>query len=254
MKKLLLSAISVVLLNTASTADILGAEVGYASWNPSLTGTIQKDADIIDFEDDLGFGSNQANSFLWVYIDHPVPILPNLKIQKTNYSVSATSINSNISTNVPTFTTVALTGKVDTKFTLNQLDIIAYWRILDNWVNFDLGLNLKKIDGNIKMNSFAMHLANKPVNESFNVTVPMLYTKARFDLPFTGASVKADISYISFQGNKLSDMKFGVVYESDYGLGGTIGMRKENITIDDVDGINGDINIDGIYAGLFYHF
>ena len=73
-------------LSTQLSADFLGAEAGYALWKPKLTGTIQiKSIDNIDFEKDLGYGDSATNSFFWVYIDHPLPLLPNLKIIKTNY-------------------------------------------------------------------------------------------------------------------------------------------------------------------------
>ena len=73
-------------------------------------------------------------------------------------------------------------------------------------------------------------------------------------MPFTGLSVEADISYVGYEGNNISDMKGGVVYESSYGLGATAGIRKQSLSIDDIDSTYGDINIEGFYAGLFYHF
>jgi hypothetical protein len=74
------------------------------------------------------------------------------------------------------------------------------------------------------------------------------------DLPFTGLSVEADLSKVSFRGNSISDIKAGIVYESSFGLGATLGLRKENLVIDDIDGTYGTIDIEGVYAGLFYHF
>ncbi|MGB5867401.1 MAG: TIGR04219 family outer membrane beta-barrel protein [Arcobacteraceae bacterium] len=247
MKKIFLSATLAVALATTINADTLGAEIGYAAWSSNLTGTVQKGSGTLDFEKDLGYGSNKTNGFMWAYIDHPLPFLPNLKIQKTNFSDSATGrISSNVTFSGKTFN---LSDAVTSSVTLDQIDVIPYWRILDNWVNFDIGLNIKAIDGNVQVDSSTQH-----ANEDFSIILPMLYTKARFDLPLTGLSVEADASYIGYAVNKFSDIKAGIVYETSYGLGATIGYRHENITLDDIDDTYGDITIKGAYAGLFYHF
>jgi len=247
MKRLLLTATAALTIATSVNADFIGAEVGYAAWNSSLTGNIQKGVGSLDFENDLGYGSSETNGFMWAYIDHPLPFLPNLKIQKTNFSDNASgTINSSVTFGGKNF---SASDNVTSAITLDQVDIIPYWRILDNWVNFDIGLNIKAIDGSIQIDSSTQH-----ANEDFSVILPMLYTKARFDLPFSGLSVEADLSYVGYSGNKFSDIKAGIVYETSYGLGATVGYRQQNITLDDIDDTYGDLTIEGAYAGLFYHF
>jgi len=244
-KKIALSLIATVAIATSVNADFLGAEVGYAAWSPSLTGDIRKGTGTLDFEKDLGYGSSEANSFMWAYIDHPLPLIPNLKVQKTSYTDSSIK-NQTITFLGNTYSA----GNVTSSITLDQLDVIPYWRILDNWVNLDIGFNFKSIDGNIKLSDGV----TTDTNKDFSAVIPMLYGKARFDMPFTGLSVEADVSYLGLGGNSLSDMKAGIVYETTFGLGATAGIRKQNLSIDDVDGIYSDINIEGIYAGVFFHF
>ena len=260
-KKILLASLASSLILTNSNADFIGAEAGYALWAPSLSGYIQKDGDNVNLENDLGFGSTKANSFFWAYLDHPIPLLPNIKIQQTNYTDIANGKLTKqikfsgidlIDTNLPLFGGGAsISDNTKSEFTLNQLDLIAYWRILDNWVNLDLGINIKKIDGNIKIDT---ETSDKHVNEDFSTAVPMLYGKARFDLPFSGLSAEADMSYISYDGNKISDMKAGLSYNFIAGLSAVVGVRNENLTIKDVDGIDANIDINGYYAGVSYHF
>ncbi|MCK5295106.1 MAG: TIGR04219 family outer membrane beta-barrel protein [Arcobacteraceae bacterium] len=245
-KKLLLSTMMASTLMSSANADFLGAEVGYATWGTKLTGDIRKGSDTVDFEKDLGYGSSATNGFIWAYVDHPVPLFPNLKIQQTNFSDTSTS-NGTLSKE---FDGITFSSTVKSTIELNQLDLIPYWRILDNWVNFDIGFNLKTIQGNLKIDGSL----NKSTNTDFSVTIPMLYAKAKFDLPFSGISVEADGSYIGFNGNKISDIKAGVVYQSTIGLGATLGIRQQNLTLDDIDNVYGDMNIKGIYAGLFFHF
>ncbi len=248
MKKIILSAAAALLMVTSANADFIGAEAGYAAWSSNLSGSIKGgdagDANI-GLQDDLGFGSNESNSFFWAYIDHPLPLIPNLKIQKTTFS-DTSSKNANV-----TFDSKNYTGTVSTELTLDQIDLITYYRILDNWVNLDLGFNFKVIDGNIKLSNGG---ATTNTDKDFSAIIPMLYAKARFDLPFSGLSVEADTSYIGLNGSSFTDMKAGVVYETSYGLGVTAGYRMQNVTIDDIDNTNTDLDIKGIYAGLFYHF
>jgi len=247
MKKIILSSVCASLLAISAQADFLGAEAGIATWSSSLTGSMKGGSSTdsnIDVESDLGYGSKATNSFFWAYLDHPVPLLPNIKIQQTNYTDSASKVKS------VTFDGTTYNGTVSSELTLDQTDIIAYWRILDNWVNLDLGFNLKTINGNIKLSA----TGSSDTDKDFSATVPMLYAKGRFDLPFTGLSAEADMSYISYSGNKFSDFKAGVVYQTSYGLGATAGLRTENLTIDDIDDFNADLTISGAYLGVFYHF
>jgi len=249
MKKIILSTVVIAALSTVANADFLGAEVGYAVWSPSLTGTIKGNSAIdrnIDLENDLGYGDRENNSFFWASFDHPLPILPNIKVQKTNYTTS------NLSNKTVTFDGKTYTGNVASSLTLDQIDAILYYRLLDNWVNLDLGLNIKTIDGNIKLSSSTS--TPTPTDKDFNAIIPMLYAKAKFDMPFTGLSVEADCSYIGYNGSKFTDMKAALIYESPIGLGINAGYRSENLVLDDIDDTNTDIKINGFYAGVFYHF
>jgi outer membrane protein len=246
-KKTILGLCASVMLTTSSFADTLGVEAGYASWSSKLTGDIKKGTQSIDFEKDLGFGSNESNSFFWAYIDHPVPFIPNIKIQNTSLSNSASGTMSRS----VTFAGKTFTGstKVDSKFVFDQFDVIPYWRVLDNWANFDIGFNLKNIDGSIKIDA-----ANGvSADEKFDVVLPLLYSKVRFDMPFTGLSVEGEGNYIGYSGNKITDIKFGAVYQYQM-FGATIGYRQQNITLEDIDDIYGSIDMKGIYFGAFLHF
>ena len=149
-----------------------------------------------------------------------------------------------------TFDGTTYNGSIKSELTLDQTDIIAYWRILDNWINVDIGFNIKTINGNIKLEATGSTTTDK----DFSATIPMLYAKGRFDLPFTGLSAEADISYISYSGNKFTDFKAGVVYQTSFGLGATAGVRTENLKIDDIDDFSSDLTISGAYIGAFYHF
>ena len=122
--------------------------------------------------------------------------------------------------------------------------------MLDNWINLDFGINAKYLNASFSMDSATQSASTKDLN----YVVPMLYAKAKFELPLSGLSVESDISYISYDSSAFYDVKGGVSYETTFGLGATAGYRAEKLKIDDISDFNSDIDIKGFYAGLFYHF
>jgi len=247
MKKIILGAVCASLLTVNANADFLGAEAGYALWIPAITGSVQNGSDSVDMEKDLGFGENENNSFMWVYLDHPLPLIPNIKIQQTNYTDKAKgTLSKNLIYANKAF---GVSEKTTSEFTLNQTDMILYWRLLDNWVNLDIGFGAKSIKGNIKIDTLTKH-----IDEDLSVNLPLAYAKARFDLPFSGFSVEADIATASFDGNSFTDIKAAVVYQTSIGLGALAGYRNETLKLDDIDNNDADITITGMFAGVFYHF
>lgn len=247
MKKKLFSLVAASIVSTtALNADFLGVEAGVSYWNSDITGNFQKGSTSVDLENDLGYGSDNTN-FFWASFEHPIPLIPNFKVQYTDISSSANgTLNKSIDFAGQTY---SASTNIGSSIDLKQLDLIAYYEILDNWVNLDLGVNVKYIDGSIAVSSSTVSS-----KESFDVYLPMLYGKAKFDLPFTGLSAFTDLSYIGYSGSSFSDFKAAVSYESALGLGAHLGYRYEQIKIDDLDDFNSDIKIDGFYASVFYHF
>lgn len=249
MKKLLstISLVSVMGFTTTASADFLGFEVGAGYWNAKTSGNIQKGTTNIDLENDLKYGGSNGTNTFYALFEHPVPLLPNIKIQQTNLSDSSQgTLTRALNFNNKTFT---LGANVSSSLKLNQTDFILYYEILDNWVNLDLGFNVKYIDGSVELNSPTTN-----AKEDFSVYVPMAYGKAQFDLPFSGLSAKSEISYIGYKANQFYDFKAAFQYEHSLGLGAEIGYRQIQLKIDDLDDFNSDITFSGAYVSVFYHF
>lgn len=240
---------NIVLLSLCATfalsasADTVGFEVGAAYWGAKTSGDFSYKGDTIDLEKDLGYGDKNTN-FIWASFEHPVPIIPNLKIQHTSFDESQ-STNTN-----KVFDGKTYSGVVNSNIKLNQTDFILYYELLDNWVNLDFGINAKYLNASFSMDSATQSASTKDLN----YVVPMLYAKVKFELPLSGLSVESDISYISYDSSAFYDIKGGVSYETTFGLGATAGYRAEKLKIDDISDFNSDIGIKGFYAGLFYHF
>ncbi len=239
MKNFLYSVSTLLLLSQPILADFIGVEIGGVQWNPTISGDVQYSGKDIDLEKDLGYDDNIQSNYFWATLEHPVPFLPNAKIIHTSFNEEA------IQKTTVIFNDKTYSGDIKSEITFDQTDFILYYEILDNWVNLDLGLNVKYLDGVVTI---------EDSEKAFDEYIPMLYAKGKFEFPFSGVSAGFDFSYISLDKNSFMDIKGELSYESSIGLGVVLGYRVESLNIDDINDFSSDIDIEGAYAGLFYHF
>ncbi|NOZ91128.1 MAG: TIGR04219 family outer membrane beta-barrel protein [Epsilonproteobacteria bacterium] len=248
MKKIVLAT---MLVSSLSMADFIGGEVnlGYYTHNPS--GTAQYDGDSIDIEDDLKW-ENEQDIFLKVYLEHPIPVIPNIKVGYTDFSHSGDGTPSTSFTfGGENYTTSA---NITSDFNLKMYDITLYYELLDNWLNLDAGINVKYIDGDISVDG--RDSTGKPIHEStdFELPIPMLYAKAKIDIPTTDLSFQAEGNYVNYDGNTLYDLEAGVRYLFALGFGVEAGYKTLKIKIDDVDDFSMDTDFNGFYGKVVWDF
>lgn len=238
MKKTLVSMIAGLgLMAGTAQADFLGLYVGAGMWKHAPSGDFRSESDTvnIDLESNLGM-SSENEAYMYAAFEHPIPLVPNVRLETTalTHDGNASGVTFN---GVP-----GLTGA--STISLDSMDTVLYWRILDNWVNVDLGLNLRKYDGEFKVGDERL-----TVTES----VPLAYAAAQFDLPFTGLSVGGDYNYASLRGNTINDIRLRVLYEMGV-IGFEGGVRNYSVKLDDADNVNVDMKFDGLFLGVFLHF
>ncbi len=240
-----------MLLTPAAYADALGIQAGVNSWNYDISGTLryksQDSSNDIDVNDDLGYDDDSL-THLYAIFDHPLPMIPNIKVSMTNID---TSSNGQLSGSVVYGnTTFNVNENVSSELKLEQIDLTLYYRILDNVANFDLGLNLKYIDaeGTISGENSGTESAD------ISAVVPMLYAGVGVDLPFTGLSVSADGSVIGYQDNTFYDFTVKANYTTPWLLGVDVGYRTLKLDLDDLDDSYSDVEFEGPYAGVYLQF
>jgi len=136
-------------------------------WNYDSSGTFGSTGfgdSVIDVESDLGFNGEQ-DGYVWAAFEHFVPIIPNIRVE-------AATVGDAGSASVQVFEGVSVNG--DAAVSLDTVDFILYYRLLDNWVNLDLGLTLRQLDGDFTLDTQSV---------SVSETIPMLYFALQFDLP-----------------------------------------------------------------------
>jgi len=219
----------------ASNADALGLFIGGGVWNNSASGTFGTlGDDIVDVETDLNFGSEQ-DTYVWAAFEHFVPIIPNIRIEAATIGQAGNATNLD-------FNGVTVNGAAG--ISLDNVDAILYYRLLDNWVNLDLGLNVRQLDGEFRIDTEILKISE---------TIPMLYFSAQFDLPLTGFSVGGDINLVSYQGSSYQDLRLRAVYEVGV-IAFEAGYKVTTVELDDVDNVTADLEFDGLTLGMFLHF
>lgn len=193
-KLILVMGGAAVLAAPLAHADVIGLGANVSYWDSDLSGDVRNGGDVVDVENDLDLSSD-SNANLNAYIEHPIPLLPNVRL---NYTRIEQSGRGDVS--VAGFD--GLQGEVDSDLDLKQLDLTLYYEVLDNWVNLDLGLTARDLDGELTVQeAFGTAVSRTEVD----AVIPMGYLAARFDLPFTGVSVGGEANAISFDGDSVYD-------------------------------------------------
>jgi len=255
MKKLL-GVFAVVGISSipVAQADTAGFEIGGYQWNPDYKGFIVSDEGAIagsqiDLQDDLGY-TDEDHNVLWVSIEHPIPVLPNIKIVSSDLDSTANSIlTQEVVFGGETF---SVSDDVTTVIDSSNIEYTLYYELLDNWVNLDMGVTLRQYDGSVSLSTPSTG-SNLNETEDLDFTIPLFYTKARFDLPFTGFFVDGQMNIISYDDDSVSDIMVALGYESEIGFGASVGYRTFDLEALE-DDLEVDIQFDGVYFSAFFHF
>jgi outer membrane protein len=229
-------------------ADILSVSVGGGGWNVSPSGTINDVGELpVDVNNQL-FWDDESQGYFFAILEHPVPILPNVKLMKTTLDQSG---NGNATFR---FDGIDYDGYVTNDFSVETLDLYAYYEILDNVVNIDLGLDIRnlKVDYTIT-GTVSGSPTPDTTTDSFDETFPMIYAMVGVS-PWPDLIISGELSYISYDGSKVSDFTAKVAYTTSFFVGLEAGYRKQQYTLDDISDTNADLSFDGIFAGAYLKF
>lgn len=255
-------ALASLLASTVLYADIAGGEIfigmyshspsGYASYTEPYTGLgLGTSADV---EDTLHWDSNE-NVFLKAYIEHPVPMLPNIKLAYTQLSHEGKgSVNDFVwgGIYIPTL------GSIDSNLDISKYDLTLYYELLDNWIEADVGVTLGYIDGEIAVTALTgvdpMSLSHTE-NTGFSLFMPTLYGKAKFNIPNTDVSLKFEGDVFSYNDTTYYNYELSARYTFSMGLGIEAGYKAQHLDSSDLaDGLVVDVDFNGPYAAVMWDF
>lgn len=229
MRKLILAmGGAAMLVAPLAQADVIGLGANVSYWDSDLSGDVRNGNDLVDVENDLDLSSD-SNANLSAYLEHPVPLLPNVRLNYTKIEQSGRGqIGANFDNILVSAGGIA---EVQSDLDLEQLDLTLYYEVLDNWVNLDLGITARDLNGELTVQEFNGTAVSRT---EVDAVIPMGYLAARFDLPFTGVSVGGEANLINFDGDSVYDFNAYGQYEIAL-LQLRAGYRQISIEYEDSD-------------------
>jgi len=241
MRKLTLAVgSSLILAAPLAQADIVGVGASVSYWDSDSSGTASTGNSLVDVNNDLNM-KDDGNANASIYLEHPVPVLPNVRLAYTLIQQSGqgqlTSPYSDL-----------IAGPVYSELDLEQLDLTLYYEVLDNWVNLDLGLTVRDFSGELLVAQ-----TGQPTSKTkADAVLPLGYIAARFDLPLTGVAVGLEGNFIAFDGDSMRDLNVYGQYSISL-LQLRAGYRQLAVDYEDGSDVF-DVKIDGpfISAGVSF--
>jgi len=251
MRRFLLPFVSLTALVTSAHADVIGVWAGANYWNYDISGTARyktsNSSNDIDVNDDLGYNDG-STAVIYAALEHPVPILPNVRLVYTDIDENA---NGRLTKSVVYGNTTFLANEaVSSLIQLKQTDVTLYYSVLDNVVNLDLGLTAKYIDSKARITG----ATSGTEDADLSAWVPMIYAGVGIDLPLSGLAVSADGSAVGYSGSKFYDFTIRATYDTPWLVGFDVGYRSITLDLDDIDNSFANVEFSGPYAGAYLHF
>jgi len=225
-------------------ADTIGGEVSLGFFNHQPNGNASYKGNDVDIEDTLGYKEEQ-DIFLKAYLEHPLPLIPNIKLGYTTLSQEGSS-----SVNDFTWGDTTYNGTIESSLSLDMSDITLYYEFLDHWTEMDAGVTLRYMSGNMDVyNNSSSDIAD------FTTWVPMLYGKVRLNLPTTDISLQLEVNAVSYWDITTYDYELSARYTLAMGVGLEAGYKAFHINSNElVNGFDADIDFSGPYAAAIWDF
>ncbi|MCP4764991.1 MAG: TIGR04219 family outer membrane beta-barrel protein [Gammaproteobacteria bacterium] len=246
-----ISACMLLAIGTAE-AEFIGLNIGANPATAAHSGAFSNNSSSIDLVDDLDADSSTRSSMVFI-LEHPIAVLPNVRYQGYNLDSSDTSgLNSSIGQNGGlNGGMLGAAGNGKSAFDLDHEDIVLYYQLLNNWVDLDMGVDLKRFDGQISQTGDGDSV-------SVDETIPLLYLSARIDLPvngmYLGASINANVIDLGISESTAQDSTLLLGYQSGTGLGFEGGIKYFSLELNDADNLNSDFEYDGLFLNGYINF
>jgi outer membrane protein len=243
MKVRILQVAFLLLTTSAAKADFVGIHGGAGYWESQIGGDILIDQ--VNLEDDLNLTGNGSPHF-WFALEHPVPLLPNIRVAATQIEDSGNGAISQDFVFLGTSYTVS--EEVYTEVELTHADVTLYYEIIDIGMDLDVGVTARWIDAKVRIDDFT---------DAADVVVPMIYARAKVGLPFSGGYFAGNVNAANYRGNGLTDFTVKVGWETENFIfpefGIEVGYRDFSLNADDSD-LYFDVNAEGAFLNLTAHF
>ena len=260
MKKILAALACGIALSSSVSADGLKIEGGAGIWQQKASGDIKyTDTSAALYGWNGRVKADEATNnkgYAWLMIKHPIPIVPNLRVEYVGLE------STGLATGTFKKYNVTAGAVATTLLKMEQYDIIPYYNIIDNlgWTTVDVGIDLKVVDASYEANNVQVAGVATPTqyNDSTTVVVPLGYVRARVEFPY-GLAVEGIAKYIAYGKSHVIDTIAKVDYTMEFvpvvHPAIEVGYRIQNYKFDDDDEEGtADVTFSGFYAGIMLRY
>jgi len=234
---------------TVAHAEFIGLNIGSGAWSAEQTDPPSSANYNLNSLAGKPVADDQSTPSLLFVLEHPVAALPNIRYQGSDLdSNGSDSLNGgSLNFNNQSYSDDSVTSTYD----LTHNDIVLYYELMDNWVNLDFGLDIKSFNGEISLDDSSPNDTVLAIDE----TIPLFYISARFNLPFNGFYVGADInSNFNIIDSVAEDSTIMLGYQSDNGARVEGGVKMFSLDLNDSNDVDGNLEYDGLFINGYIPF
>ncbi|WP_144214331.1 TIGR04219 family outer membrane beta-barrel protein [Shewanella donghaensis] len=241
MKKTLLATtlLGLLSISSAQASTLVGFKVGGDYWQADTSGSFNSDdgvAQTYNYDSD-------AQGSVWIAIEHPIPLVPNIKIRENRLEGKGSQANSDF-----TFNDHQFSGATTAYNDLSNTDFVLYYEILDNdIVALDLGAAYKQMHGSIRVQD-----PGHPEEVDVDSGIVMAYANAEVGVPGLGLYAFADVM-LGIDESSVYDINAGLGWKFDGIALDTairVGYREFKFDVDDFSSTTQNMSFKGAFAGL----
>lgn len=251
-------------------ADYFNMAFGIDKVLPNLNGSVSQEVNRLDInngEEPAAITDQFDNSMMWVDIKHPIPVIPNIRIEKTRLnigSIKQTEDPLKFEYNGIDYSYDGET-KQTTSTSLEYMDFTPYYNILDEslWLTLNVGVTIREVEAETyyEVEQYVEQNGEKTLLNSLSDTkvlkktyLPLAYINTRVDIPNSNFTVEGTYRGVKYQDNGLHEVKLGLEYTTDCGPGARIGYQESYLNSDSFDNYVIDMNLQTFYVGIFARF
>ncbi|GHG08110.1 TIGR04219 family outer membrane beta-barrel protein [Thalassotalea marina] len=282
MNKKVFTAIITTCFFASAHADSVGLYIGGQLWQSNSSGKFGEQNSQTDNK-----LKNEQQFHYFVAVEHPFPVLPNIRIAKTALDSQGNSqLTQEYSADTDTaHVDVHVDSAIKASFKVNYIDYTLYYQLLDNGLmSLDLGLTARDFGGYVANSATSTtvtttrdftwdgpehddhdyHNIVETVDSSSSKKFktkdiePMIYLASEVQFPMPGLSlfIQGDLSFTG--DHSIYDYQAGFNYDLviskavDVSL--SIGYRNVNLELEDLNNLYSDLEFKGAFVGVVTHF
>lgn len=197
----------------------------------------------------LSVSTSQAENSISSWHDDPLRL--NVKFERKTSAFNEKQYSSNWMSEFDNLPLTSSNSKysLDTKV-LRQYDATISYPFQRGKFNFDLGLNIKFING-ITESTDKLGVVN---SQSYNATLPMMYGTALYDLPWKGLAAGIEGKHMVIDSSSAYDYKAMLTYQSRNGFGLNGGWQYKQLHLDAFQNITTNSETEGPFVDVYFNF